>query len=567
MQKPNLRKGKTLFLAFLMAFTALSPMSVSVYAESSDEDTEIVEEQQEEIEEEAIELEETVEADLLNEAAPELTPTEAFVTRLYQECLDREPDAGGLAGWSSKLDNGTKSAAEVVYGFFMSTEFSNKNVSDADFVEKCYKTMMNRASDAGGKAGWVKKLENGLSRTYVLRGFVASTEFYNICKQYGVTQGTITLSQWRDKNPEITAFVARLYTKALNRKFDVNGLNSWTSKILSVSVYDTYGEVINTAKGFLNSTEFANRKTSNTEYAKVLYRTILNREPSTSEATSWASKLNKGTATRSSMLEAFVFSAEFKNYMKGLGYEYYAPAVIEPGYKYIDQNSARKMAVYQESVSGRTVWAVHVIMNDFTQFGTLIARNTVGSRVAANTGYTLVINCDAATLEGRMTVRSGVPSNPNAKNYSPASYSNRTGKLYWTHDSFKTQAGKSKVSPLQGKRVSKAIAEDGLSDTFHFGPALVVDGEINANLSSTGGRRARTFIGTTGRPGELWLFVTHSDGSYGLSGYECAQMLIDKNCSFGVPLDGGGSSELIWKGTKLTSLSERANICDYTYVK
>lgn len=107
-------------------------------------------------------------------------PVVSFVKRLYRLCFNREADQGGLAGWSSKLQDGTYTAAYVVSAFFTSKEMQNLKLSNEEFVERCYLVMMGRASDSGGKKNWVEKLDAGMSLTYVLRGFVGSREFDSV---------------------------------------------------------------------------------------------------------------------------------------------------------------------------------------------------------------------------------------------------------------------------------------------------------------------------------------------------------------------------------------------------
>ncbi|MBR6157466.1 MAG: leucine-rich repeat protein, partial [Lachnospiraceae bacterium] len=157
----------------------------------------------------------------------------AFVTRLYQLCFNREPDKGGFRMWTKSLLSKKYTAAYVVQAFFTSNEMKNMKLPNEEWVERCYLVMMNRASDAGGKKGWVNKLDIGMSQTYVLRGFVGSTEFNNICKDYGVERGSVTISEPRDQNQGITEFVGRCYSEVLGRKAEVGGLNDWCKRILT----------------------------------------------------------------------------------------------------------------------------------------------------------------------------------------------------------------------------------------------------------------------------------------------------------------------------------------------
>ena len=118
-------------------------------------------------------------------------PVNAFVRRLYQLCFNRKADDGGFRNWTTKLKNRTITAADAVQGFFLSKEMNNLNLSNEDFVERCYRVMMNRASDAGGKKNWVSKLNSGTPKTAILQGFVASREFTKICADYGIERGNI----------------------------------------------------------------------------------------------------------------------------------------------------------------------------------------------------------------------------------------------------------------------------------------------------------------------------------------------------------------------------------------
>jgi uncharacterized protein DUF4214 len=60
------------------------------------------------------------------------TTNTEFVTLLYNNVLDRAPDAGGLVGWAGQLDSGALTRAEVVRGFAQSPEF---RASSADALE------------------------------------------------------------------------------------------------------------------------------------------------------------------------------------------------------------------------------------------------------------------------------------------------------------------------------------------------------------------------------------------------------------------------------------------------
>lgn len=241
----------------------------------------------------------------------------SFIKRLYKLCLNRNYDSKGLAYWWTNLFTKQLTAAEATRGFFVSKEMTNLKLNDNDFVERCYKVMMNRNSDSGGKKYWMDRLSNGVSRESVLKGFIDSKEFTDICNRYKVNKGTISVSEARDKNYGITSFVARCYTKALGRKYDVNGLNFWCNKMLNSS--NVKQAAIDVAgNGFFHSKEFKDKKLSNSDYIKVLYRTFLGREYDNNGLNYWLKELSSGKS-RDYVLNGFANSKEFSDIMASYG--------------------------------------------------------------------------------------------------------------------------------------------------------------------------------------------------------------------------------------------------------
>ncbi len=241
-----------------------------------------------------------------------------FVKRLYNYCLNRDPDESGGANWTARLKSGARDGISAAYGFCLSAEMKRRNLSNAQYVDILYRAMMDRASDANGKAYWVNLLDNGVSRAGVFCGFAKSAEFARICSSYGIVCGTIN-PDWleeRDKNYGVTMFVARCYTKALNRDYDVKGLNSWCAKINSSSTKKA--TAIQVAKSFLNSNEFKRRNLSNSAYVDVMYRTFFDRNPDTNGKRKWLGQLDSGVS-RDKVMASFYNSNEFATIMAGYG--------------------------------------------------------------------------------------------------------------------------------------------------------------------------------------------------------------------------------------------------------
>lgn len=240
-------------------------------------------------------------------------PVKQFVTRLYTEILQRTPDSTGLNAWTNDLKSKKCQGAEVALGFINSDEFKDRNVSNEDYINILYRTFLNRTPDTVGLQGWLKDLDDGLSRIYIFRGFAESNEFTDICNQYGIIRGTVALTDPMDKNPGVTKFVVRCYRLCLDRNADKTGLNDWCDKIISKT--RTPKEV---AYGFIFSREFLSKDLSDKDYIRILYRTFLDREADSIGYADWTGKLQSGTS-RIEIFNGFADSKEFGNICSSYG--------------------------------------------------------------------------------------------------------------------------------------------------------------------------------------------------------------------------------------------------------
>ena len=149
-------------------------------------------------------------------------------------------------------------------------------------------------------------LEDGVSREYVFKGFAESQEFTNVCKEYGIERGSVSVSQSRDKNPALTSFVARLYTKMLGRSYDTDGLNYWCEKYASGNSIEEIATI-----GFMHSKELQNQNLSDSEFVTRMYQTFLDREPDEEGYQYWLTQLKSGKTSRDILVYGFTHSKEF----------------------------------------------------------------------------------------------------------------------------------------------------------------------------------------------------------------------------------------------------------------
>ncbi len=154
-------------------------------------------------------------------------PQAQQVWRLYQTMLDRAPDTAGLAEWTSRLAQGNTTLAGVAQGFVASNEFraTYGALNDQEFVTLLYRNVLDREPDSGGLANWVGSLTAGMSRASVALGFSESRELVT-----GTLSAATSFVQSRT-DAGWTDDVYRLYRATLDREPDPTGFNNWVNNL------------------------------------------------------------------------------------------------------------------------------------------------------------------------------------------------------------------------------------------------------------------------------------------------------------------------------------------------
>lgn len=124
---------------------------------------------------------------------------------------------------------------------------------------------------------------------------------------------------------------------------------------------------------------------------------------------------------------------------------------------------------------------------------------------------------------------------------------------------------------------ARELVEDGVTQLFAFGPALVEAGERSVDENQEVGKamasNPRTALGILGDLHYLFVVADgRSSESSGLSLYELAGIMQDYGCETAYNLDGGGSSTLYFNGqvinkptTSGRSIKER-EVSDIVYI-
>jgi hypothetical protein len=129
----------------------------------------------EELEGGTIGLDPFIESLLALDGAAKVT---APIIRLYLGFFLRKPDYNGLEYWIRKIRSGT-SLDLAATQFAAGSEFIRRygELSNRDYVIQLYRNLFERAPDAGGLDYWVRRLDGGARRGFVMRQMCESSEY------------------------------------------------------------------------------------------------------------------------------------------------------------------------------------------------------------------------------------------------------------------------------------------------------------------------------------------------------------------------------------------------------
>jgi Ca2+-binding RTX toxin-like protein len=149
----------------------------------------------------------------------------AQVMRLYDAAFNRNPDQSGFEALLDTLENSSLTLLQLADEFINSTEFQTQyaGLTNQQFVEQLYQFCLNRAGDTGGVNTWVAALNGGMSRGAVLLAFSESGEHKDLL------QGQLDAGLW--VADEQTLQIARLYDATYDRLPDQGGLATWRNAL------------------------------------------------------------------------------------------------------------------------------------------------------------------------------------------------------------------------------------------------------------------------------------------------------------------------------------------------
>jgi Domain of unknown function (DUF4214)/Glycosyl hydrolase catalytic core len=264
-------------------------------------------------------------------------PVQAVVTYAYCLALGRDPDGGGLNGWSAHLEKGMpieKILADMLQSDEVSQFYDVPQLSTRDYIALMHRLLFDAEPAEPLLARAMTELNGGKPRADLLAELIGSKAFKQhhptLFAKLGpkpdlVAQAPASVvarsAPQAQRNCDLGILsrplqfergqVTYSYCLVLGRWPDGWGLVSWTAdrkKGLSLESFLT---------GLLQSDEFAAKYEANTlddaGFVTLIYRVLLDRDPDGPGLASYASGLQSSALSRQKVIESILASDEFRS--------------------------------------------------------------------------------------------------------------------------------------------------------------------------------------------------------------------------------------------------------------
>ena len=252
----------------------------------------------------------------LEQGGTTTTPATAssIVTTLYEELLDRMPDALGLSANTQALENGA-SIAQVADVIVQSGEFIQSNITagasgldnQVQFVSALYQDVLGRSADMGGLTYWLDQFNHaGLSLQQVAHDFVYSSE---------ATTSSVSIIHALESTP-----IYSLYANLLGRSPTTAELDAGVQALENgISVAQVADVIVQSGEFTQNNiTAGASGLDNEVQVVSALYFGVLGRDPDTAGLTYWLNQINNSGLSFQQVAHDFVYSSEASTSPSGI---------------------------------------------------------------------------------------------------------------------------------------------------------------------------------------------------------------------------------------------------------
>ena len=235
-----------------------------------------------------------------------------LVAHFFNRVLDRAPTADEYYGWSytssyigRALSNNVDvriAVREMARSLFLSQEYTQRNRTDAQFIEDCYRAFVWREPTEEELADW---LGGVWTRPEALSVFWKSREF---------SDGMESLFPGQ-RGEAARNCVAAMYIGAIHRVPDAQTL--WRRAETLTQASDKRAAIRAIAREFFGSAPFPGGISSQ-EKVNRLYYALMGRCPGSGELAYWSAMLDSGALSLEQAVDAFMGSWEMVNVLRGL---------------------------------------------------------------------------------------------------------------------------------------------------------------------------------------------------------------------------------------------------------
>jgi RHS repeat-associated protein len=237
-----------------------------------------------------------------------------FINDMYAGALGRLPNATETTTWLNALGGAASSTALLTQvqalgqTLFSSTEYAQRNRSDAQFITDLYWTYLQRTPDTGGYNAWLALLgpPQNMTRVTVRDYFDDAQELANMANRlYGVES---------NDTARIDNLLGHLYQGALGRGPSAAELSDGRARLSGAAAQgysQVRAEAENIGREVFSSAECEGRNRSDAEYVTDLYAGLWQRAPDTAGLNSWTEMVAQ--EERASVLNEFLASGEYKS--------------------------------------------------------------------------------------------------------------------------------------------------------------------------------------------------------------------------------------------------------------
>lgn len=216
--------------------------------------------------------------------------------------------------------------------------------------------------------------------------------------------------------------------------------------------------------------------------------------------------------------------------------------------RYTYTSSTLKVDLRRKSTHSVPYWVAVIKIANSSQLRSALSYGTYGGTRQTTSG--------AVSSNGGIIGVNGSAFSYQTGKPSPLGMCIKDGVIYGNYEtSYSVMAVKYNgtiYTPEQGLK-GEDLLEEGVKDTYNFGPVLIKDGQAQPAWAETAKYYPRTAVGMV-QPGTYILVVTDTGSYSGLNHWDLVNIFNSYGCQYAYNLDGGGSATLYYNGQVMNKL-------------